>query len=134
MTDQVPELRVEVTTEPQPNTDLHMQVTTGRPQVSRTPQQAKENTRLIRSALGMLLVFGALVAFNIWYTSHTQAVQQRKSDQRFCAVFTGLDDRYRINIPPGSETFAKQIHELRQGLHCPDTVVVIPTRPSASQE
>jgi hypothetical protein len=134
VSDQVPEIKVEVTTEPQPNTDLHMQMTTGRPQVSRTPQQAKDNSRLVRSALAMLLVFGALVAFNIWYTSHTQAVQQQKSDQRFCALFVGLDDRYRVSVPPGSETFAQQVHDLRTSLHCPDTVVLIPSPPPASQE
>jgi hypothetical protein len=133
VTDPVPEIKIQVTTEPEPDTDLHMQVTTGRPQISRTPQQAKDNTRLIRSALGMLLVFGALVAFNIWYTSHTQAVQQRKSDERFCALFVGLDDRYRISVPPGSEVFAAQIHDLRKSLHCRDTVVFIPPPPSSSQ-
>ena len=81
------------------------------------------------NALVALVGVAILVSFNIWYTGHLQAT----SDNRWCSLMVGLDDRYQnlpSDPPPSSEAtdLANKIHQLRVGLHCPPSskVVTIP--------
>lgn len=73
--------------------------------------------------LAVLLVFsvGILVSFDIVFNSY----RQNQSDQRFCALFIGLDDNNRAipadRMPERTRKFAGIVRDLREDLNCPDT-------------
>lgn len=83
--------------------------------------------RLLQAGLGLIAIFIA-ISVNMLYTSYTN----QKNDQRWCDMISGLDDNYKLARPgtlePRQETFAQQVHALREGLHCKPTIV--PPAPS----
>ncbi len=93
--------------------------------------EKQRRARYLQGIIG-LVALGALISFTIWYV----ADNQRKSDQIWCELITGLDDRYRAVQSPTPEAadFAIKIHKIRVGLECPATDPPKPDpRPSRSR-
>ena len=97
------------------------------------PRPIQNRRDFVWASLMMLAAVVGLASFGILYTDH----EMRQSDERWCELFIGLDDNYRAappgSLPPRSQKFADQIHQLRRDLHCPDTSIpTIQPTPSAS--
>lgn len=102
-----------------------------RPKAPRTLHEQADRRNLIYTALMMLVAFGLLTTFGILYTEH----KSRVSDERWCDLVIGMDDNYRSapvsTLPPRVQTFARQIHKLREDLGCRATPLP-PPQPTPS--
>lgn len=74
----------------------------------------KEPVRLVFTMLVSVVV---LFSFQILYTNYSN----RKSDQRWCDLMVGLDDRYQAldTKDPDAIKFRNDVHKLRGSLQCP---------------
>lgn len=79
---------------------------------------AQERKEFLFQAVCALVVLGALVSFNIWYTARGQSV----ADRRWCDMIVSMDDRYRKLADPAPEAIDLQrsLSVLRADLGCPE--------------
>jgi hypothetical protein len=102
-------------------------------------EQERRGTRLASTIIALLVVVGLLMSFNIWYTKRVSARASaaasealRDSNHLWCALITGLDDNYRSapadSLPVRTRQFAAQVHDIREGLDCPETSLPEPVR------
>jgi hypothetical protein len=84
--------------------------------VTVTADERRHSNKRVTQALVALIIVGALISFNIWYTAN----QIRESDRRWCELIPSLDDRYQRlkTADPEAIKFRDQVHRIRSGLPC----------------
>ena len=71
-------------------------------------------TRWMYALLSVFAVAAAMMFTNLYYTAH----EQRKSDQRWCALLASLDQPQVPATTERGRQVQQQIHQLRHDLGC----------------